>query len=156
MTWDERLLQEGYAVVDGVARRRPTMLPPGALPARQSQQRRGTEDEEQRAYRPRYRSKTEARYAQVLATRMVCQEVVQWWYEPLSLRLGIDCHYRPDFMVQRPGTALLHLVEVKGTWIRDRALDKVRAAATRFPCYVFTLAVWDGRAWTETRIGAHP
>jgi hypothetical protein len=54
MTWDERLIQEGYAVVDGVARRRPKMLPPhllppGPLPARQAQQRRATEQEEQRA-----------------------------------------------------------------------------------------------------------
>src|SRR5262245_56874604 len=84
-----------------------------------------------------YRSKTEARYADLLKTRLACEDILAFWYEPMSLRLGHQCHYTPDFLVQRPGTALLEFVEIKGSFIRDRSLVKPRAAATRFPCYVF-------------------
>jgi hypothetical protein len=103
-----------------------------------------------------YRSKTEARYADLLRWRQADGSIASWCYEPLSLRLGADCHYRPDFLVTRPGTHLVELVEVKGAYIRDRALDKVRMAASKFPCFVVTLAIWKGQVWTETRIAAHP
>jgi hypothetical protein len=102
-----------------------------------------------------YRSKTEARYAEVLRWRQATGEIEQWWYEPFSIRLGADLFYLPDFMVQRPGTLLLELVEVKGSYIRDRAMDKPKAAASKFLCFVFTLAQWDRQTWTETRIMAH-
>jgi hypothetical protein len=104
---------------------------------------------------PKYRSKTEARYAELLKWRQASGEIEDWWYEPMSLRLGASSHYCPDFLVQRPGTFLLEFIEVKGTFIRARALDKPKAAATRFPCMLFTLAVWDRKTWTETRIAAH-
>jgi hypothetical protein len=102
-----------------------------------------------------YRSKTEARYADVLRWRQAEQQISAWWYEPFSLRLGANCHYRPDFLVALHGTSRLALVEVKGAWIRDRAMDKPRAAATRYPCFVFVLAQWDRHRWTENLILAH-
>lgn len=102
-----------------------------------------------------YRSKTEARYADLLTRRQACGEITRWLYEPLSLRLGHASHYCPDFLVERPDTTLLELVEIKGAWRRSRAMDKPKAAATRFPMFVFTLAVWERQTWTETRIRAH-
>jgi hypothetical protein len=105
---------------------------------------------------PQYRSKTEARYAEVLRWRQAEKQLSAWWYEPFSLRLGADIFYRPDFMVALHESPLLTLVEVKGAWIRDRAMVKPKAAATRFPCFVFVLATWDRQMWTETRILAHP
>jgi hypothetical protein len=111
--------------------------------------------EAQDAQAAHYRSKTEARYAEVLRWRQAAGEIEQFWYEPFSIRLGADLFYLPDFMVQRPGTLLLELVEVKGTYIRDRAMDKPKAAASKFLCFVFTLAQWDRQTWTETRIAAH-
>jgi hypothetical protein len=125
----------------------PTLAPPDPAPAPPSAARAPTPDG--------YRSKTEARYAEVLRWRQADGSIESWCYEPLSLRLGADCHYRPDFLVTRPGTHLVELVEVKGAYIRDRALDKVRMAASKFPCFVVTLAIWKGHAWTETRIAAH-
>lgn len=106
----------------------------------------------------RYRSKTEARYAQLLDQWQRAGVLTQWWYEPWSLQVGgrvgtgRSSFYRPDFLLQRPGTTLLECVEVKGSWVRDRALDKVKAAAIRFPCLLFTLAVWNRQQWTQTRI----
>jgi hypothetical protein len=102
-----------------------------------------------------YKSKTEARYADVLRWRVADHTIAGWLYEPMSLRLGADLFYRPDFLIWRAETPLLELVEVKGSWIRDRAMHKPRMAATRFPCFTFTLAVWDRQRWTETRIQAH-
>jgi len=104
---------------------------------------------------PAYRSKTEARYADVLRWRVADHAIAGWLYEPMSLRLGAALFYRPDFLIWRAETPLLELVEVKGSWIRDRAMHKPRMAATRFPCFTFTLAVWDRQKWTETRIQAH-
>lgn len=103
-------------------------------------------------YQPHYRSKTEARYALYLREQQAEGKIGQFWYEPFSLRLGADCHYRPDFLVE---IHTLHCVEVKGAWIRDRAMDKVRAAATRYPCFTFTLAQWKDGVWTHTPIKAH-
>jgi hypothetical protein len=111
--------------------------------------------EAQDAQAARYRSKTEARYAEVLRWRQAAGEIEQFWYEPFSLRLGASSFYWPDFLVQRPGTLLLELVEVKGTYIRSRAMDKPKAAASKFLCFVFTLAQWDRQTWTETRIAGH-
>jgi hypothetical protein len=126
---------------DGLAT--PTPLIPTGTPPRSLQQASP------------YRSKTEGRYAELLRWRAATGEIVGWLYEPLSLRLGADLHYRPDFLVWRTERPLVELVEVKGTWIRDRAMAKVKAAATRFPAFTFTLAVWDRQTWTETRIAAH-
>jgi hypothetical protein len=102
-----------------------------------------------------YRSKTEARYADVLRWRVAERSIAGWLYEPLSLRLGVDLFYRPDFLVWRHETPLIELVECKGAWIRDRAMHKPKMAATRFPMFAFTLAVWNRQTWTETRIQAH-
>jgi hypothetical protein len=103
----------------------------------------------------RHRSKTETRYATLLTQWQHEGRITRFWYEPLALRLGVRLVYWPDFLVERPGTHLLECVEVKGAWVRDRALHKPKAAATRFPCFIFTLAVWDKHQWTHTRIAAH-
>jgi hypothetical protein len=102
----------------------------------------------------RHRSKTETRYATLLTQWQHEGRITRFWYEPFPLRLGHRLVYWPDFLIQRPETHLLELVEVKGAWIRDKALHKPKAAATRFPCFVFTLAVWDKQQWTHTRIAA--
>jgi hypothetical protein len=103
----------------------------------------------------RHRSKTETRYATLLTLWQYEGRITRFWYEPFGLRLGARLVYWPDFLVERPGTHLLECVEVKGAWIRDKALHKPKAAATRFSCFVFTLAVWDKQQWTHTRIAAH-
>jgi hypothetical protein len=102
----------------------------------------------------RHRSKTETRYASLLTQWQHEGRITRFWYEPFALRLGVRLVYWPDFLIERPGTHLLELVEVKGAFIRDRALHKPKAAATRFPCFIFTLAVWDKQQWTHTRLAA--
>ncbi|MDD5305058.1 MAG: DUF1064 domain-containing protein, partial [Elusimicrobia bacterium] len=62
--------------------------------------------------------------------------VAEWHYQGLTLRLGADLRYTPDFDVFLPdGT--LELIEIKG-WMRDDARVKLRAAASAYP-FVFKL-----------------
>jgi hypothetical protein len=86
-----------------------------------------------------YRSKTEARWA---------SEHRQHWYEPLTFWTPCG-RYTPDFAC---GPILY---EVKGGWIRDRALHKVKAALRVVKEFGFDgiwLAQWDGKRWDVTEI----
>lgn len=76
--------------------------------------------------------------------------VAEWHFEALTLRIGADCTYRPDFLVILPdGSIEFH--ETKG-WLRDDARVKLRAAASAFP-FVFKLVT---RAKGEWRIEEVP
>lgn len=80
-------------------------------------------------HEPDFRSKTERRYSRHLDR----SEHVAWWaFEPASFRIGEKRHYRPDFMVVRTDGGV-SMIEVKGGYIRDRALVKPSAAATIYP-----------------------
>lgn len=94
--------------------------------------------------KPIYRSKTEARYAQMLETQRYKGAIKQWWYEPFSLRLARATFYRPDFLVcyawdACPYDCPLVCIEVKGGFIRDDAIVKFKVAARAFPCFSFIM-----------------
>lgn len=90
-------------------------------------------------------NKTEARYAAFLDQ---LPAVRYYKYEALKLRIGHDCWYTPDFMVVlSDGTVEMH--EVKGPYIRDKALTKPKAAATLFPMWRWRLAQWQGPSRDE-------
>ena len=143
----------GYQVQDGQATRASQGLP-SPSPAPDPMERAHAAALLDAARTP-YRSKTEARYADQLAWRVACGEVKRWYYEGLTLCLGVGCRYTPDFVVEYVTPGPLHLVEIKGAWIRDRALHKPKMAATRFPQFTFVLARWHHQTWTHTRIAAH-
>jgi hypothetical protein len=93
---------------------------------------------------PAYRSKTEARYAARLDAR---DDVARWYYEPASWRIGDGRHYRPDFLVILDD-ARVQMHEVKGGYIRDRALVKPHAAAALYPAFDW-IVVQQERAGAE-------
>lgn len=91
-------------------------------------------------------NKTERAYADHLLA------IVQpaWFkYEGITLKLGPDCRYTPDFAVMlHDGTIEFH--ETKG-FRRDDAMVKIRAAADAFP-FVFRLVERTDGGWRVTEI----
>lgn len=100
-------------------------------------------------YGLRYRSKTEARFAQeVLAPQQHAGVITQWLYEPWRLHLAPRTTYTPDFLALVPTGDYVVCYEVKGGWIRDRSTDKLKMAAVKFPWMRFVLAQWKDHEWT--------
>lgn len=67
----------------------------------------------------------------------------------VTLKLGDDCRYTPDFSVLDGGRFVFH--EVKG-FMRDDALVKLKVAARQFPMFPFVLARKNGSGWNITQI----
>jgi hypothetical protein len=68
-------------------------------------------------------NQTEAAYALVLEARKRLGEIHNYWFELVSLKLGKDVRYTPDFLVfERDGT--LTCVEVKAATNTKYALKK--------------------------------
>ena len=86
-------------------------------------------------------NKMEQAYAFGLEARKHKGEIKQYWYEGITLKLGPDCRYTPDFLVQLADDTL-ELHEVKGHW-RDDAKVKLRVCMEIYPFPVFV----NGKAW---------
>lgn len=102
---------------------------------------------------PRYRSKTEARYALRLAELERRREISNWVYEPITLTIGSGlggrgARYTPDFAVTEYGTTVLQLHEVKGGLVREAARVRFLSAARQYPCFRWFWCVWRGGQWT--------
>lgn len=94
-------------------------------------------------------NRTEEKYAWVLEGRKLAGEIQQYGFEKLTLKLGADCRYTPDFfVVNRDGEIEFH--EVKG-FFRDDAKVKIKVAAESFP-FRFFLARFSRDGWTVTEI----
>jgi hypothetical protein len=92
-------------------------------------------------------NKTERRWLDVLRSR----NFVGLGIQSLTLKLGHDCRYTPDF-ITCDVAGLVTLWEVKGPWIYEKAMYKPRTAARQFPWFRFVLAQWKTGQWTETLI----
>jgi hypothetical protein len=104
---------------------------------------------------PRYRSKWEAEYHEILKSRFGTVE-----HEPLRLKIGRAAYYKPDFLVVggfNPANEILHPVnmifyEVKGHW-REAARVRIKVAASKYPWARFVAVVKqkkrDGGGWKE-------
>lgn len=89
-------------------------------------------------------NKTEAAHAADLEMRKRIGEIREYLWEPLRLKLAPDCTYEPDFLVlMADNTIEFH--EVKGSFITDDGMVKVRVAAERFPFFKFVLYQYDRR-----------
>lgn len=97
-------------------------------------------------------NKTEAAYAGHLALRKIAGEVVWFAFEGVKFRLADGCFYTPDFLVML-ANGELQVHEVKGGFIRDDALVKLKIAAERYP-FLFILAQYKNKAtgWTFREI----
>lgn len=91
-------------------------------------------------------NKLEAEYAGMLKA---ASDVVWSAYEGITLRLGNDCRYTPDFaLMRRDGSMELH--ETKG-FMRDDALVKIKVAAAQYP-FKFVLVRREKGNWSMTEI----
>lgn len=91
-------------------------------------------------------NKTEAAYRDILEADKRAGNVLWFAFEPMNLRLADKCFYKVDFLVL---TKSMHLEvhEVKGGFIEDDALVKIKAAAEKFPFRFFIKQLKKGE-WT--------
>lgn len=103
-------------------------------------------------------SKTERAYASdVLAPLKLAGKIIDYWHDPLKLRLAAKTYYTPDYMVLLEDLAI-EMIDVKGRkgdgpWVEDDAAVKIKVAAQLYP-FVFAL-VWPSRGggWSRRTIG---
>jgi hypothetical protein len=91
-------------------------------------------------------NQTEAAYEKyVLEPAKSAGEILDWWYEPLTVRLshppgGQPAKYTPDFMIlATDGT--IYMDDVKGAGPDDPAsIVRIKCAAELFPLFVWRVA----------------
>ncbi len=89
-------------------------------------------------------NKTEAAHAADLEMRKRIGEILDYRYQPLRLKLAPDCTYEPDFLIFMADRSI-EFHEIKGSFITDDAIVKVRVAANLFPWFRFVLYQYDRR-----------
>lgn len=95
-------------------------------------------------------NKTEKRFLAVLRARTSpTYETIG--IQEITLRLGFDLRYSPDFHTVSP-SGMITFYEVKGGFEREDAIVKLKAAAAKFPYFRFIKAVWKDGQWAETTI----
>ncbi len=96
---------------------------------------------------PKYKSKAEARYAQLLEARRLAGEIADWEYEELTLVVGRSAgdvtRLTPDFVVHTLERNVIELHEVKG-YLRDDARAKLLSAVKQWPEFRWRIA-WSKR-----------
>ena len=91
-------------------------------------------------------NRTEKSWLAVLRSRNVHWIGVQ----AVTLKLGDDCRYTPDFeVIDQAG--LYTFYETKG-FMRDDALAKLKTAARAFPWAKFVIVTREDGAWVETPV----
>ncbi len=95
-------------------------------------------------------NKTEAEYGRMIHADWQTGKVSWWGYETVTLKLGPDCRYTPDFMLMMPN-GQIEFHEVKGGFIRDDSKVKLKVAAEKFP-FVFKLAQKKNGRWSVEEI----
>lgn len=141
-----RLTEEQY---DDLLRKRAASAPERAVSA---ERQAGNGDIATPVYEapagPKFKSKAEARYAQLLEAQKRDGLITDWKYEAITLRLADGVRYTPDFMV-RIGDRM-RLVEVKGH-MREAARVRLRVAVEMYPCFTWLL-VWAKKGKFEPEI----
>ena len=108
------------------------------------------EQAEPKSTDPRDRmNQTERRYSLILDARIRAGEIVEWWYEDLTFRVGLErTRYTPDFVVRLPSGAI-EAHEIKGARTWEDARVKFQAAAKQYPWVTWRMWVWEKGEWTE-------
>ena len=108
-----------------------------------------------RRYAQAAMNQTEAAYAHVLEAQKRAGHITDYWYECISLELGPQSRWYPDFLVEMPdGEMQLHEVKRRrktndgsSSWFaEDDAKVKIKAARARYPFRIFV--VWPESAKT--------
>lgn len=77
----------------------------------------------------------ERAWSDELTKRVHAGELLWWKFEGVTLKLGPDCRYTPDFIVQMPDGELM-LYETKG-FFEEKAKVKVKVAVESYPFRIF-------------------
>lgn len=105
-------------------------------------------------------NKTEAGYAMELEARKLAGEIAWFAFEAIKLRLADGAWYTPDFAVLRVVGDLqdhdaLEFHEVKGGFIREAALVRLKVAASMYPFrFLLVQITRDGRSSKVIGAGA--
>jgi len=91
-------------------------------------------------------NQTEKKYAERLELLKRAGEILWYEFEPANLRLADKCFYRIDFMVLTKDMEL-QVHEIKGGFITDDSLVKIKAAAEKFP-FAFIMYQYIKKEWT--------
>ena len=110
------------------------------------------------------KNKTELAYESHLNLRKITGEVVWFQFEGITLKLGPDCRYTPDFPVMlTDGTIEIHEIKGKENRVKqsgekyaaprfeDDARAKIAVAATMFP-FIFKVVYRVDGNWIEKEI----
>ncbi len=100
---------------------------------------------------PKFRSKLEAEYAQMLEAQARSGLIKSWMYEGITVRLADGVRFTVDFNVLALDGSL-SMVEVKGPYMRDDARIKLRVAARTFSMFGWFLSVKRKGAWEVTQL----
>lgn len=100
---------------------------------------------EKRLSGPKFRSRAEARYAEILESQRRSGQIDAWRHEAVTLTLADGCRYTPDFLVIERGR--MTLIEVKG-FMREAARLRLRIAVEQYPHFGWYL-IWAKRSGFE-------
>lgn len=96
--------------------------------------------------KPGQMNKTEKRYLdEIITPKVISGEIVWWAFDSIKFRLGEKCFYEVDFIILTKEMQL-EVHEVKGGFIMDDALVKLKVAAEYFP-FQFIMAKYDKKQW---------
>lgn len=94
-------------------------------------------------------NKSEAKFDLVLRAQLQAGEIAWYAFECIKLRLADGTFLEVDFFVMQP-SGELWAIDVKGGWVSDDGILKLRWAAKDFPFRFFTAKqklVRDGGGW---------
>lgn len=97
-------------------------------------------------HQPGHMNKTEQAYANRLELLLRSGEIRRWGFESIKFRLADRTFYTPDFMVVTDAQIEFH--EVKGGFIYDDAMVKLKVVAAQYPEFSFLLIRKEKYKWT--------
>ncbi len=95
--------------------------------------------DEKPASGPKFKSKAEARYADILDNQKRRNIIRDWSYEGVTLKLADGVRYTPDFLVTE-NDGRMTLIEIKGH-MREAARVRLKVAVDRYPGFGWYL-IW--------------
>lgn len=105
-------------------------------------------------HQPGTMNQLEKAYSALLEEKRIAGEVLWWGFECIKFRLGHNCFYNPDFLVQT-AEGFMEIHETKG-YMEEDARVKLFTCATQFPMYRFVKvtkkAVKEGGDWVFEEI----
>jgi hypothetical protein len=98
-------------------------------------------------------NQTEREYGLQILAAVAAGDVVWWAYEPFTMAIGAGARYTPDFGIQSK-SGEVYFVEVKGPFVREASLVRIRAAATQYPFRFLLAQKTRDRGWVTKLVGA--